>query len=56
LLALIIVMVLASVVLLAQGSARGSGSDCPDGAISAIGPVDAKGRGDTTADIICLQP
>lgn len=29
---------------------------CPYGAISAIGPVDATGRGDATADVRCLEP
>ncbi len=27
---------------------------CADGAISAIGPVDAEGNGDTTPDVACM--
>ena len=29
---------------------------CPYGAISAIGPFDAEGRGDTTPDVACITP
>ncbi len=49
-------MLLGSVMLLAQASASGSGADCPHGAISAIGPVDAEGRGQTTRDVRCIEP
>ena len=52
----IVAALLASVLLFAQASASGSGGDCPNGAISAIGPVDAQGRGDTTPDVSCLGP
>lgn len=50
--------VLVSVLLLAQASASRTPSpaDCPQGAISAIGPVDAKGRGDTIPDVRCIGP
>ncbi len=47
---------LASVVLFAQTAASGSHTQCQYGGISAIGPVDAQGRGDTTPDIRCLEP
>ena len=52
----LVAALLASVLLFAQASASGSGGDCPQGAISAIGPVDAQGRGDTTPDVSCLEP
>ncbi len=56
----LVAAILTSVVLLAQASASDSGSthgaDCPQGAISAIGPVDADGRGDTTPDVSCISP
>jgi len=47
--------VLASVVLLAQATASESGRDCPAGAISAIGPVDARGRGDSLPEVACIE-
>lgn len=47
---------LASVILFAQTAASGPHLDCQHGAISAIGPVDAQGRGDTTPDVRCLEP
>jgi hypothetical protein len=52
----LVAALLASVMLFAQASASGSGVDCPHGAISAVGPVDAQGRGDTTPDVSCLGP
>ena len=48
--------VLASVVLFAQTAASRPHTECQHGAISAIGPVDAQGRGDTTPDVRCLEP
>jgi hypothetical protein len=53
----LLVLLLIVVALFAQGSA-GSESDpaCPYGAISAIGPVDAEGHGDTTPDVACITP
>jgi hypothetical protein len=53
----VLVLLLTLVALFAQGSA-GSESDpaCPYGAISAIGPVDAEGHGDTTPDVACITP
>ena len=48
--------ILASVVLFAQTAASGPHLDCRYGGISAIGPVDAQGRGDTTPDVRCLEP
>ena len=47
---------LASVVLFAQPAAPGPHVDCRYGGISAIGPVDEQGRGDTTPDVLCLEP
>ena len=49
------VLIGASVLLLAPASARPVESEsCLHGAISAVGPVDAQGRGDTTPDVACL--
>ena len=46
-----------SLVLLAPASAgQVEGEQCPYGAISAIGPVDAAGNGDTAPDVACLVP
>jgi hypothetical protein len=52
----LIAALLASVAFFAQGSASGSVADCPYGGISAIGPVDEQGNGDTTPDVRCLEP
>ena len=52
----IVAAVLASVVLLAQASAGEPGAECQHGAISAIGPVDADGRGHAVPETICLEP
>lgn len=49
------VLIVASVLLLAPASAGPvEPESCPHGAISALGPVDAQGRGDTTPDVACL--
>ena len=50
------VLVVTAALLLAQASASGSGPECQYGAISALGPVDAQGNGDTTPDVRCIQP
>ena len=42
--------------LLAPASASDSGPTCQFGAISALGPVDAQGNGDTTPDVSCIEP
>jgi hypothetical protein len=52
----LVAAVLASLVLLAQASAGEPGADCQHGAISAIGPVDADGRGHAVPETICLEP
>ena len=52
----LVATLLVSSVLLDRGSAAGSGRDCTTGAISAVGPVDARGAGDTTPDERCLDP
>jgi hypothetical protein len=56
----LVAAVLGAAVLLAQASASQSGADpvadCPHGAISAIGPVDVAGRGDTVPDVACIDP
>ena len=54
----VVATVLASAMLLSQASASGTPTptDCPNGAISAIGPVDAQGLGDTTPDVSCIEP
>lgn len=56
LLVLGLVALVLSAALFVQASARGAGQECRHGAISAIGPVDAQGRGDTTAEVRCLEP
>ena len=46
-----------SLLLLAPASAgQVEPERCPYGAISAIGPVDAQGKGDTTPDVACITP
>ena len=50
------VLVLAAALLLAQASASDSGPQCQVGAISALGPVDESGQGDTTPDLRCIEP
>jgi hypothetical protein len=52
----LVAAVLASLVLLAQASAGEAGAECRYGAISAIGPVDADGRGHAVPETICLEP
>lgn len=52
----LVAAVLASLVLLAQASAGEPGADCPHGAISAIGPVDADGRGHAVPEASCIGP
>jgi hypothetical protein len=52
----LVAAVLASLVLLAQASAGEPGTDCQYGAISAIGPVDAEGRGHAVPETSCLEP
>ena len=56
----LVAAVLGAALLLAQASASDSGADpvadCPHGAISAIGPVDDAGRGDTVPDVACIDP
>ena len=47
---------LSSVLLFAQTASSGSHVECRYGGISAIGPVDAQGNGDTTPDVRCLEP
>jgi hypothetical protein len=47
---------LAAALLLAQASASDTGPRCEFGAISALGPVDANGQGDTTPDVRCIEP
>ena len=53
LVALAIFVALTYLVLAAQAGSRPE-SACESGAISAIGPVDAAGNGDTTPEIHCL--
>jgi hypothetical protein len=52
----LVAAVLASLVLLAQASAGEAGAECRYGAISAIGPVEADGRGHAVPETICLEP
>ena len=53
---LAIALAAAAVLLLTQAWASHSGPTCEIGAISAIGPVDELGRGDTTPDVRCIEP
>lgn len=57
LLRLIAFAVLALVLVSGPASAFEAPTEpCRYGAISAIGPVDAQGTGDTTPDVRCLEP
>jgi hypothetical protein len=57
LLRLVAVAVLASVLALNSASASQVDPEaCAFGAISAIGPVDAQGKGDATPETRCLEP
>jgi hypothetical protein len=48
---------LASVLLFAQTAASGTTvPDCRHGAISAVGPVDEQGNGQTTPEVRCIDP
>jgi hypothetical protein len=49
-----LVLTLTGVVLIARSSASASGVECEFGAISAIGPLDARGKGDTTPKVRCI--
>jgi len=54
---IVLAAAVSSAVLLAQASASApAGPDCAYGSISAIGPVDEHGNGDTTPDVRCIQP
>jgi len=49
--------IIGSLLLLAPASAgQVEPEHCPFGAISAVGPVDAAGKGDTTPDVACITP
>jgi hypothetical protein len=49
--------IIVSLLLLAPASAgQVEPEHCAYGAISAIGPVDADGNGDTTPDVACITP
>ena len=49
--------IVVSLLLLAPASAgEVAPESCPYGAISAIGPFDAQGNGDTTPDVACITP
>ena len=49
--------IVVSMLLLAPASAGYVEAErCAHGAISAIGPVDEHGNGDTTPDVACLTP
>jgi hypothetical protein len=57
LLRLLALVVLASVLTLGAGSESPVAAEpCAVGAISAIGPVDAEGNGDTIPDVACIEP
>ena len=51
------IAVVLSLLLLGGASAgQVDPTKCQYGAISAIGPVDAEGRGDTTPEVACITP
>ena len=50
------VLAAVATLLLAQASASDSEPRCEFGAISALGPVDEQGHGDTTPDVRCIEP
>jgi hypothetical protein len=53
---LLAVAVLSSVLTLGSASAADVRPEaCQVGAISALGPVDAHGNGDVTADVACIE-
>ncbi|MDX6399335.1 MAG: hypothetical protein QOJ43_2743 [Gaiellaceae bacterium] len=57
LLALVALTLVVSLLLLGPASAgQVEPEQCAYGAISAIGPVDAEGNGDTTPDVACMTP
>ena len=54
---LVAIAIVASLLLLGSASAgQVDPAACQYGAISAIGPVDAQGNGDTTPDVACIRP
>ena len=54
---LVAIAIVASLLLLGSASAgQVDPAACQYGAISAIGPVDATGNGDTTPDVACITP
>jgi hypothetical protein len=54
---LLALAIVVSLLLLGPASAGYvEGEDCPVGAISAIGPVDAQGNGETVPAVACVTP
>jgi hypothetical protein len=54
---LVAIAIVTSLLLLGSASAgQVDPAGCQYGAISAIGPVDANGNGDTTPDVACITP
>ena len=53
---LLFALLLAIALLVSRTPASGSQRDCEHGEISAIGPVDEQGRGQTTPEVRCLEP
>jgi hypothetical protein len=49
-------VLIAASLLFAQASSSESRQTCQVGAISALGPVDAEGNGDTIPDVRCVEP
>jgi hypothetical protein len=47
---------IAASLLFAHASPSDPGPTCQFGAISALGPVDEQGNGDTTPDVRCIGP
>jgi hypothetical protein len=52
----LVAALLVAALLFGGAPASGSVTDCTHGAISAVGPVDAAGRGQTVPDVRCLEP
>jgi hypothetical protein len=54
---LVAISIVVSLLLLGSASAgQVDPTSCEYGAISAIGPVDLEGNGDTTPDVVCTIP
>lgn len=53
---LVVAIVVALLMLAPASAGQVEGDQCTDGAISALGPVDAEGNGDTMPEVACMTP